>query len=99
MHPCRTVQEELSAQIKSLKSKCQAADDASECSTRMASRSWSLLSFFVSEEAVAEEEGPIDAADENLFSHSADKKTFRPGKVDTGWPVFWAFLMPYTLIR
>lgn len=49
----RSVQEDLSAQINGLKMK-KSTDATSECSTR-ASRSWSLLSFFTSEEAEPEE--------------------------------------------
>lgn len=59
----RNVQEDLSTMIDCLKLKCLTDDYASECSTRMPSRSWSLLSFFTEGEEAAKE---VD--DEEVFS-------------------------------
>eukprot|EP00434_Breviolum_minutum_P032753 symbB.v1.2.028966.t1/scaffold3123.1/size63075/4 len=63
MNHYRNVQEDLSTKIDCLKLKCLTDDYASECSTRMPSRSWSLLSFFTEGEEAAKE-----ADDEEVFS-------------------------------
>lgn len=59
----RNVQEDLSTKIDCLKLKCLTDDYASESSTTMPSRSWSLLSFFTEGEEAAKE-----ADDEEVFS-------------------------------